>query len=73
MGTATNAKVLAVAALTAAVVLSGCGRDDESTAPEVRPVWTQTVVKRKVGETIAFTGRIDAENETRLAFRIGGA
>src|SRR6516165_1012586 len=72
MGEATNAKVLALAALTAAVLLSGCGRGDESAAPEIRPVRTQTVVKRKVWETIAFTGRIDAENETRLGFRIGG-
>ena len=72
MGTAVNTKVFALAALAAAILVSGCGRDDESAAPEVRPVRTQTVVKRKVGETIAFTGRIDAENETRLAFRIGG-
>src|SRR5262249_10821380 len=33
---------------------------------------TVTVVKRESGETVAFTGRIEAENETRLAFRIGG-
>src|SRR5262245_30277263 len=72
MGMAVNTKVLALAALAAAILLSGCSRDDESAAPEIRPVRTQTVVKRKVGETIAFTGRIEAENETRLAFRIGG-
>ena len=38
----------------------------------MRPVRTVTVVKRESGETVAFTGRIEAENETRLAFRIGG-
>ena len=41
----------------------------ESAPPEMRPVRTVTVVKRDTGETVAFTGRIEAENETRLAFR----
>jgi membrane fusion protein, multidrug efflux system len=31
-----------------------------------------TVAKRETGETVAFTGRIEAENESRLAFRVGG-
>jgi len=35
-------------------------------------VRTVTVAKREIGETVAFTGRIEAENESRLAFRIGG-
>ena len=29
-------------------------------------------MKRDVGETVTYTGRIEAENETRLSFRIGG-
>ena len=62
---------LSLVFLTAAVV-AACSRESESTAPEVRPVRTVTVVKRESGETVAFTGRIEAENETRLAFRIGG-
>src|ERR1700730_11284380 len=49
-----------------------CGREAETAPPEMRPVRTVTVVKRDTGETVAFTGRIEAENETRLAFRIGG-
>ena len=60
------------AVLTAAILLAACGRDSEPGAPDVRPVRTVTVEKRNVGETVAFTGRIEAENETRLAFRIGG-
>jgi membrane fusion protein, multidrug efflux system len=62
----------APAALAAALLLAACGRDSEPAAPEIRPVRTVTVVKREIGETVAFTGRIEAENETRLAFRIGG-
>ena len=62
----------APAALAATLLLAACGRDSEPAAPEIRPVRTVTVVKREIGETVAFTGRIEAENETRLAFRIGG-
>lgn len=54
------------------ISLAACQPDAETAPPEVRPVRTVTVVKRESGETVAFTGRIEAENETRLAFRIGG-
>jgi membrane fusion protein, multidrug efflux system len=54
------------------VLLAACGKESETAAPEARPVRTVTVAKRDVGETITFTGRIEAENETRLSFRIGG-
>ena len=33
---------------------------------------TVTVMKRDVGETVTYTGRIQAENETRQSFRIPG-
>src|SRR5215813_3325562 len=52
--------------------LPSCQPDTETAAPEVRPVRTITVVKRDVGETVSYTGRIEAENEVRLAFRIPG-
>src|SRR5262249_39082322 len=58
--------------LLAAAMLAACRPEAEIAPPEVRPVRTMTVVKRESGETIAFTGRIEAENETHLAFRIGG-
>src|SRR5215813_7489801 len=54
------------------LLLAACQPEAETAPPEVRPVRTVTVVKRESGETVAFTGRIEAENETRLAFRIGG-
>jgi membrane fusion protein, multidrug efflux system len=53
-------------------LLAACGREGETSTPEVRPVRTITAEKRELGETVAFTGRIEAENESRLAFRIGG-
>jgi RND family efflux transporter MFP subunit len=53
-------------------LLVGCQREIEAKPPEVRPVRTVTVAKRDVGETVSYTGRIEAEMETRLSFRIGG-
>ena len=61
-----------LAAIAAAVVLASCERNAEAPQAEVRPVRTVTVAKRDVGETVSYTGRIEAENETRLSFRIGG-
>jgi RND family efflux transporter MFP subunit len=58
--------------VTTSLMFAGCQRQVEATAPEVRPVRTVTVAKRDVGETVTYTGRIEAETETRLAFRIGG-
>jgi RND family efflux transporter MFP subunit len=55
-----------------AVLLAACQPETKVQAPEVRPVRTVTVVKRDIGETVTYTGRIEAENETRLSFRIGG-
>jgi len=62
----------AVAALALQAVLAACRPEAETAAPEARPVRTMTVVKRDAGETVTYTGRIQAENEARLAFRISG-
>ena len=62
---------LVLAGLTAAL-LAACQPEADTAPPQVRPVRTVTVVKRDVGETVSFTGRIQAENEARLAFRIPG-
>jgi RND family efflux transporter MFP subunit len=56
----------------AAPLLTACQPDAETPAPQARPVRTVTVVKRDVGETVSYTGRIEAEDEARLAFRIAG-
>src|SRR6516164_8119522 len=58
--------------LVVALLLAACQPSTESPAPEARPVRTVTVMKRDVGETVTYTGRIEAETETRLSFRIGG-
>jgi multidrug efflux pump subunit AcrA (membrane-fusion protein) len=55
-----------------ALLLAGCQRETEASAPEIRPVRTVTVAKRDVGEIVSYTGRIEVEIETRLSFRIGG-
>lgn len=63
-------KGLAVSALP--IILVSCQRETVTTAPHPRPVRTVTVVKREAGETVTFSGRIQAQSETRLAFRIAG-
>jgi membrane fusion protein, multidrug efflux system len=52
--------------------LAACQPEAETHAPEVRPVRTVTVEKRDLGEAVTYTGRIQAENEIRLSFRIPG-
>src|SRR4051794_787589 len=64
--------VAAAAAVAAAALLAACRPETETSLPEVRPVRTVTVVKRESGETVTYTGRIEAENEARLSFRISG-
>jgi len=54
------------------ILLSACGEGEESEKYEVRPVRTITVDKREAGEPIVLTGRIEAEDEVSLAFRIAG-
>src|SRR3954453_1474965 len=62
---------LVLVGLTAAL-LAACQPEADTAVPQVRPVRTVTVVKRDVGETVSYTGRIQAENEARLGFRIPG-
>lgn len=62
---------IAIAVLTAAVGLAGCEQKVEQ-VPNVRPVRTVTVDKQVVGTPIVLTGRIEAEDEVVLAFRISG-
>jgi RND family efflux transporter MFP subunit len=53
-------------------LLAACAPEAESTAPEARPVRTVTIEKRQAGVPITLTGRIEAEDEVTLAFRISG-
>ena len=62
--------------LTACIIpamLAACQREAEtSAAPEARPVRAITVERREAGTPLTFTGRIEAEDEVALAFRISG-
>lgn len=72
-----NAKLfrLLMTSLVAAVPalpLAACQRETEAAAPVARPVRTTTVEKREAGQALTFTGRIEAEDEVNVAFRISG-
>lgn len=54
-------------------LLAGCNRgNSESDEPEIRPVRSVTIAKSDGGSTIALSGRIAAEDEVAVAFRIPG-
>jgi RND family efflux transporter MFP subunit len=55
----------------AILLLAACG-EQAAPPPQVRPVRTVTVEKRMVGEPVALTGQIKAQDEVSLAFRIDG-
>jgi len=61
---------LAGAALALALAVA-CGPAEEPPAPEIRPVRTITVEDLPGGETVTLTGRIEAQEEVSLAFRVG--
>jgi RND family efflux transporter MFP subunit len=52
------------------LLIAACQRETDTAAPAARPVRTTTVEKRETGEPLTFTGRIEAEDEVILAFRI---
>jgi RND family efflux transporter MFP subunit len=62
--------VLPLAALS--MLLAACEPSSDATAPSARPVRTLTVEKRDAGVPITLTGRIAAEDEVALGFRISG-
>jgi membrane fusion protein, multidrug efflux system len=55
-----------------ALLLAGCKQEAKTEAPQPRPVRTVTAEKSEIGQSVVLTGQIQAENETALAFRIGG-
>jgi membrane fusion protein, multidrug efflux system len=63
---------LVALALALPVLLSACSQPAETAAPEARPVRTITVAKREAGVPVTLTGRIEAEDEVSLSFRIAG-
>jgi RND family efflux transporter MFP subunit len=53
-------------------LLAGCSREEEKVAPEIRPVRALKVQRSDAGIPVSLTGRIAAEDEVSLAFRISG-
>ena len=60
-------------AFAACATLSACQRAEEAVAePDARPVRSLTIEKREAGDVVVLSGRIAAEDETAIAFRISG-
>jgi membrane fusion protein, multidrug efflux system len=74
IGQAMLSRVLmtALVTLAPAILLAACQKETEAAAPVPRPVRTITVAKSSAGMPLSFTGRIEAEDEVTLAFRISG-
>jgi len=52
--------------------LVACQPAEQAVAPEIRPVRVVTVESRASGDAVVLTGRVQAETEINLAFRIDG-
>ena len=74
VGKTTSYRILMIAliAIPAALLTTACQRETDTAAPAARPVRTTTVEKRETGQPLTFTGRIEAEDEVSVAFRISG-
>ena len=55
-----------------AAPLAACEPDSQAAAPQPRPVRTVTVTKSEAGQPVTLTGRIEAEDEVTLGFRVPG-
>ena len=53
-----------------ALAASGCGQAPQ--VASVRPVQTQVIRYAAAGEPVSLSGQVQAQNQTNLAFRIGG-
>ncbi|WGD31015.1 efflux RND transporter periplasmic adaptor subunit [Ancylobacter sp. WKF20] len=64
---------LAIAIITgASLLLAACGEDAAVEAPQPRPVRVVTVEKATGGQSVSFTGDVQAQDEASLAFRVSG-
>ena len=53
-------------------LLVACRPAEEAVAPEIRPVRVVTIESGNGGDSVSLTGRVQAESEVNLAFRIDG-
>ena len=56
----------------ALLLMAGCKPADEALAPEIRPVRVVTIQSGGGGDSVSLTGRVQAESEVNLAFRVDG-
>lgn len=63
---------LSLAALWLSAGLAACSPEPEAISPQVRPVRTTTVEKSTAIAPVSLSGRIEAEDEVGLGFRIAG-
>lgn len=71
--TASNRMIrMALVTMAPALLLMACQKETDTAAPAARPVRTVTIEKSSAGMPLAFTGRVEAEDEVALAFRISG-
>ena len=61
-----------LAALSLPALLTACRPETESAAPEARAVRTVTIAKQESGTPVVLTGRIEAQDQAALGFRIAG-
>jgi membrane fusion protein, multidrug efflux system len=65
-------RVFALLILATSPLLAACQQQTEAAAPIVRPVRTVTIEKREAAQPTVLTGRIEAEDNVALGFRISG-
>ena len=58
--------------LVALLAAAACGPGAQPEPEPLRPVRVVTVEKREGGETVSLTGRLEAEDNVALSFRVGG-
>jgi len=67
-----RAPSIAVILLAVSTFVGACSREEEKAEPEIRPVRSIAVERKQTGVPVTLTGRIEAEDEVSLAFRIPG-
>ncbi|TVR98698.1 MAG: efflux RND transporter periplasmic adaptor subunit [Rhodospirillales bacterium] len=54
------------------LLVAACERAEKIAEEPIRPVRVVMVEKTEGGETVSLTGRVEAQDEVNLAFRVGG-
>jgi RND family efflux transporter MFP subunit len=62
----------AATTLIASALVAGCGRSQEGTGEEVRPVRVMTIERSVAGSAVSLTGTLQAQSEVNESFRIDG-